>query len=236
MVDIREYPREHWRDFLRRLNIAQGEHTLIIGPTSSGKTALARQVIETTRDGYVMGLFVKGKDKTADDEWLKNGWVRLKGFPKRGLNKKQRRVIIWPDLQKHAEETHEVQKGTFKAALDWANYVGNVAVYADETSYLMDLGLVRQVNQLFYLARSNGTSAYATMQRPKFVPRVLMSNSSHAFIARTTDRDDIKRLSDLGGGNAKELEHNMLRLTDRHDFIYVNPLGDAPPSIVNTRR
>ena len=232
-----DYPREHWKDFLRRLSIKQGEHTLIIGPTSSGKTELARQVIDTTRDGYVMGLFVKGKDKTADDEWLTHGWERLTDFPKRGMNEKQRRVVIWPTLSKTAEDTQDRQRDVYKRALDWANYVGNVAVYCDETAYLVEaLRLGRQVNQLFYLARSNGTSAYATMQRPKFVPRVLMSNSSHAFIARTTDRDDIKRLSDLGGGNARELEHNMMRLNDRHDFIYVNPLGDAPPSIVNTRR
>lgn len=231
-----DYPREHFRAFLKRLKIEQGEHTLIIGPTSSGKTELARRVIETTRDGYVMGLFVKGRDKTADREWLAHGWERLTAWPSRGLKEKQRRVMVWPRLKTTTADTHASFKETFGNALDWANYVGNVGVYIDETSYLNDLGLSRSVNQLFYLARSNGTSAYATMQRPKFMPRILMANSSHAFIARTTDLDDIKRLSDLGSGNRRELEHNLMRLTDRHDFLYLNPLGDAPPSIVNTRR
>ncbi len=235
MGEFREYPREHWDAFLKRLDIKQGEHTLIIGPTSSGKTTLAQDVINTTRDGYVLALFVKGKDKTADKEWLDKGWERITEFPKKGIPEDHRRMVLWPKVRKTVDESQLVLFGNIKRALDWVNYTGNVAVYIDETSYLIDMRLGRQINQLFYLARSNGVSAIATMQRPVFVPRVLMSNSSHVFMAKTTDSNDIKRLSDLGGNYGKELAYNLARLKSRHDFVYVNPLGDAPPSIVNTR-
>ncbi len=229
-----DYPREGWHAFLKRLRIEQGEHTLIIGPTSSGKTRLALDVLESQRDGYVLGLFVKGRDDTAD-EWRRHGWQRWEEWPRKGLRKGDDRVMLWPRIRKTQEDTTQELRTAFRDALDWANYTGKVGVYVDETSYLIDLGMSTRLNQLFYLARSNKISATATLQRPKFVPRVLMSNSSHAFIARTTDPDDVKRLSDLGGVDRKELQSNLERLDNRHDFVYVNPLGAARPAIVNTR-
>lgn len=232
MAQFREYRQEKWEDHKARLKWDQGDHMLLIGPTKSGKTELASQVLD--KRGWVVGMFNKPSDKTVERQYIKQGWTRYKKLPKRGLANDEQRALIWPEWGSTVEETVLNQKAVFQETIDWLMRTGRRCIYYDETAYLNDmLGLTRQINMTFYFARATGISSVAAMQRPKFVPRVLMSNSTHAYISRTTDREDIKRLSDLSTDPA-ELAWNLSHLRDRHDFVYINPLGDAEPTVVNT--
>lgn len=227
---MERYPREYLDDHLARLQWQQGEHLTIIGPTSSGKTTLAGALLP--KRGWVVGMFSKARDKTPDAAF--KGWETVRDWPRRGLESDQRRVMLWPQQRPTIPETMEWHADVFKRALDTTAKRGNRALYLDETQYLIDCGLGQRVSYLHYFARSAGISAVTSMQRPKFVPRIIMSSVTHAYIARTFDRDDIRRLSDLGGVNASELATNLAAITDRHTFVYVNPQGDARPSLVNT--
>ena len=127
----------------------------------------------------------------------------------------------------------------FQEALDRIQTEGNRTVVIDEGLYMSDptfLNLGQEIGMLFYFGRSNNITMVLLSQRPAWIPKVVYSSATHAWIARTTDRDDLRRLSDFGGIDAKEVGEQLRHLPLRHDFLYLNPQGSAPPAIVNTRR
>jgi hypothetical protein len=74
---------------------------------------------------------------------------------------------------------------------------------------------------LLQQGRSSGLSIVNGTQRPAWVPVVTYSSATHSMIWRTTHRDDLKRIAELGGVEMRDLQRNLLTL-DKHDFIYVN--------------
>jgi len=73
-------------------------------------------------------------------------------------------------------------------------------------------------------------------QRPFHVPRIVLSSATHAYFARTYDAGDRKRLTELGSIDSREVAYNFDHaIKGRHDFVYLNPQGNAPSRIVNTR-
>ena len=72
-------------------------------------------------------------------------------------------------------------------------------------------------------------------QRPSWIPKIIYSSSSHVFIGNTSDRDDLKSLSNLGGVDAKEVAETVQRI-GRHDLLYINPMGDGKPCVINVRK
>lgn len=228
------YPRQGWSEHLDRLNWRQGEHVIISGPTSSGKSSLARPLLD--KRTHVIALFTKLADRTIATQF--KGWRRYERFPKRGIPRDEHRVIIWPKAGATLRETVAIHRYIMREALDRAVLQGNWCVYIDEGLYLADsaFGSLRQeMGMAYYTARSSGVSMVTAVQRPFHVPRVILSSVSHAYIARVYDSTDIKRLGELGGVNTREVGAALIALEDQHDFLYLNPQGTTPPRIVNTR-
>ena len=216
---------------------AQGEHIAVFGPTSSGKTSLVAPLLEArlARGGYVIAFFNKAKDDTIGREFA--GWKRYTRFPRGGVKRGDKKVLLWPKPGKTIDESRARHGDEFRKALDWIAATGSICAYVDETLYMTEiLRLEPELSFLHYFARSSGVSVVTSSQRPFRVPRVIMSSATHAYTARTYDSDDRKRLSDLGGIDPNELAYNLAMLGDRHDFVYANPQGDAIPAIVNTRK
>lgn len=230
-----EFQRETWNAHLRRLNWSQGEHVLLSGPTSSGKTTMMRQLVE--RRSHVVIFVSKMKDPTFRSEF--KGWERLTDWPKGGPKPWQKRILLWPKPGNTLTDTKLVQRDVFKRALDEIARQGNRCVVIDESLMMNDpriLGLGNEIGMLHYYGRSAGISMVDLTQRPAWIPVVIYSNVTHAYIAKTRDRNDLKRLSELGGLDARQIGNNLSRLPDRHDFVYLNPLGDGSPSVVNSRK
>ncbi len=233
---MNEYPRQKWSEHLRTLAFRQGEHIAVFGPTSSGKTTLIREIIE--RRGHVVCLMTKLKDPTIQKDY--QGFKRFDRWPKHGFKPTEDRVMIWPYPEKTLPRTKAKQKAVMSDAFNHIARDGGWCVMLDETLYMTDarmLNLQSEVSMLHYYGRSAGISAVTLSQRPYHVPRVVLSSSTHAYFAKTYDAGDRKRLTELGGVNPREITFNMDRSDlSRHDFIYVNPQGDASPRIVNTRK
>jgi hypothetical protein len=229
--------RQPWGEHFETLPWHQGDHLLIAAPTKAGKTTMVRRLADK-RSHSVM-LVTKTHDPTIRNEF--KGWDVLRSWPPSPW---QDKVLLWPKPQRTARATLMHQRGVFGEALDrifrgnrdgWSGW--NVIV--DESHYLTsrefcDLGPA--IAMLHHQGRSAGVSMVNLTQRPAWIPKIIYSSVTHAWIARTRDMDDLKRLADLGGIDPRQMRDTVARLPSRHDYVYVNPQGDARPVIVNTRK
>jgi len=229
------YERTPWNEHLSSLRWKQGDHMLISAPTNAGKTTMARRLIE--KRSHVIFFVSKMKDPTFVNDF--KGFDRLTSWPKGGPRAYQNRILLWPTPEKITTDTLAKQRDVFREAINAILHQGNRCIVIDESLMMTDpqfIGLGKEIGLAHYYGRSAGITMLDLTQRPSWIPRVIYSSVSHAYIASTKDRDDAKRLSEMGGVDAKEVGHNLMRLPTRHDYVYLNPLGDAAPTVVNTRR
>jgi hypothetical protein len=213
----------------------QGDHILISAPTKAGKTTMAAKLI--SKRSHAVILVTKMKDPTFSSEF--HHWTRYDEWPKRGPKPYDTRILLWPRPGKTIRETLSIQRETFAFALDAIAREGNRAVIVDEALMFTDpkiLGFGTEVGMMHYYGRSSGISMMTLTQRPAWIPKVIYSSVTHAYVARTRDRQDLKRLADMGGIDPRDVAANVSALPSRHDYLYLNPQGDASPAIVNTRK
>lgn len=207
----------------------QGEHVSIIGPTGCGKTTLESRMLDV-RD-YVVVFVTKIHDDTIRNDFP--GYERIEKWPppKAWMNK----VLLWPRHEETIRGTYRKQRAVFKDALDRIFVERNWCVVFDEQHYMCrELGLDLENAMLLQQGRSSGLSVVNGTQRPAWVPVVTYSSATHAMIWRTTHREDLRRLSQLGGVDMRQMQANLLRL-GKHDFVYVNTRqGDIVRSRVNS--
>lgn len=214
----------------------QGEHVLISGPTGSGKTLLGRHVnqIRIDNGGHVVVFIAKLKpDQTILDEY--KGWTRWTSWKK---NSFPQRVLLWPDVsnKKTLKGALLHQKEVFGEALDELAKVGKWAVDFDEGLYMTNpsfLNFGQEIAMLHAMGRSSNLTLITKVQRPSHIPLIVFSSASHAFIGRSREQVDVKRLSELGGNvSAKDLA-GRIAAQGRHDFLWIPVATDKQPETVN---
>ena len=210
---------------------------LIAAPTGSGKTDLASKLIE--RRGFVVDFITKTKDPIFASSAYSH-WDRITDWnPGTSPANWQDRVLLWPRQGKTMAETRDTQREVFSKALEDIFKRGGWCAVFDELHYMTDqsfLNLYDQIAILHHMGRSNNISLVNLTQRPAWIPKIIYSSVSHAYIARTKDSADLKRLSDLGGIDGKTIAQAVSELPSKHDFLYVNPMGDKTPVVVNIQK
>lgn len=232
-------PGPRTRDQLRRFGVEwkQGEHVLITGPTGSGKTVLGRYVDEQRilRGGHVVVFVGKLRpDATlAEDYQGFTRWKRWKKKPRPDEN----RILLWPDTDrlKTVKEKVQLQREVFKEAMDALSSTGHWTVHVDEGLYTVSntfLNLGNELAMLHAMGRSSNLTIVTLAQRPAHIPLIVYSSAAHAFVGRMRERDDVKRLSELGGQESgRELSERISALT-RHEFLWVPVAPDWKPEVV----
>jgi hypothetical protein len=189
--------------------------------------------------GYVANFITKTKDPLFSSAAYKD-WAKVQEWqPGKSPKPWQNRVLLWPKELPTMLETRENQKRVFREALEDVFKRGGWALVFDELHYLSDihfLNLADAIAILHHMGRSNNVSLVNLTQRPSWIPKIIYSSVTHAYIARTRDAADLKRLSDLAGVNGKQIAQAVAELPSRHDFLYVNPMGDKEPVVVNIRK
>lgn len=230
-----EFEQVSWHDHLDELQWRQGEHVLVAAPTGAGKTTMAATL--TKKRANVVVFVGKLHDKTFAEQF--RGWKILREWPKHGPKRWESHCLLWPEAGKTIPETVVNQRNVFRDGMDAIFREGNRCIVFDETLQMSDprgIGLGQRISQLLYMGRSSRISVVCLAQRPAWIPKIIYSSVSHAYIARTRDKDDLRRLGDFAGVDTTALRANIARLPVKHDYVYVNPHGDSPEQIVNTRK
>lgn len=209
----------------------QDQHVTIIGPTGSGKTTLATELVKPR--GHVVALGVKHVDETLAKLTRKGSeWHRVEQWKRRP--KSANRVVLWPkanDLDKVLQVHHDTFSDLFRSVYK----IGHWTLWMDELTYLTDhCGLRKPIRSLYILARSNRVSLVGVAQRPAHIPLEAYSQASHLFMYRTGDERDLARQGGLNGTNAKQVAATVANLPP-HTFLHVNLLT-GQQTISNTER
>ena len=215
MIDYTE-----WQRFKGQFQWRQGEHLAAIAPTGAGKTTLFRELMPYR--GYSIFLGTKLDDSLYRDI-IKDGFRRVDSIDE--IKPWDKQVILWPKPRKTIRETRANQARVFRRALDTIANQGGWTVWVDECKYMaQQLRLGDELTFCLEQLRSINSTVICGAQRPTWLPLSVLSNSTHVFLWKSVNRDDARRLSDVGGVDAKELSEHAKRLGD-HEFLYVRTRG-----------
>lgn len=212
---------------------AQGEHVVAIGTTGSGKTEVIVRLLERRRWNIFLGT--KKRDET-QDRLRKMGY---KTIPDARLIEPElyRRIIVRPPFPRNAsaEQLENLHKEVFRATLMRAFNQECWTITYDEIRYICDfLGLKKETLLLMLQGRSQDNTVVAGTQRPFWVPREVLDQSTHAFLWRPTDEADIPRMYEVAGAHRAFLEA-AFPIMKRHDVVYVNLHEPGRAFLTNTR-
>lgn len=205
-----------WSTFLRRFDWRQGEHVSLIGPTGTGKTTLAVQLLH--RRQYVAAIGTKPVDATLD-QLRRDGYREVTELPSEG---KPPRVIVWPRTRTVDKAAKRLQARQIRRTFDQAYGAGSWCLFVDELSYVArTLNLRDELTDIWQQGRAVGLSLIGCTQRPRWVPLDAYSGASHLFLWRTNDRQDIARLAGLNGADSAAVQAIVPQLP-RFDVLYVD--------------
>jgi energy-coupling factor transporter ATP-binding protein EcfA2 len=219
---LRHVPYKEWTPSLE-----QGEHVAIIGPTGTGKTTIAAELLDQRE--YVCVLAVKRHDDTLEIFTNKHyttiaNWPPLYG---------RKRVVYWPKPSSIQDGTSQSDK--LYVALNAMYLSGGWCIYFDEAGYVAGyLGLGQALGILLNQGRSSSISVVATMTRPSSViakvPKEALNQPRHKLIFKYDNEDEIKtcaRIADIPVATMREymqqLRYHLGYRNNRYsDFLYLN--------------
>lgn len=219
--------RQRFRSFMSSLDWRQGEHVLLAAPTQTGKTTLASMLAPRRSDVVVLA------SKVQDDN-LRNRYRSFRRYDKWPPLRSDHRILLWPKRQQTLSGNVDTQRVIFKSCLDDVGRAGGWCVIVDEAHWCSQfLRLDREIAVLHHQGSSSGITMMVLTQRPAWIPRIVYSSATHVFLGKTSARDDLKSISSMGGGLSKQVAETLDGM-GRHDLLYLNPMGDHDPVIINT--
>lgn len=219
----------------------QGQHVLISGATGSGKTALARHVVEirARNGGHVVVMCMKPtEDKTITEDYKEfRRWKRW-----RRPASWEKRILLWPDVRKAKGDPKiikAIQKDVFTEAFHDINATGRWTVQFDEGLYTVSptfLNMSEELAMSHAMGRSADLTLVTLTQRPSHLPLIIYGSASHVFMGRTREATDQKRLAELGAKEGSKVLANRISELTQHEFLWVPVAQDWPAEVVDLSR
>lgn len=223
-------PRIRREDFLSlRWAYTAGDHVTVLGPTGSGKTTLAFDLLARTARPRLPAvvLVMKPRDATVAELTKRIGLRRTTLWPPNRLpfQAPPTGYTVWPRHTFDPDIDDDVLRRTFQAAIQDSYRRGNRIVFSDETAGLTkELGLTRILNAVWMRGRSMGCGLWAASQRPVDIPLNAYSQASHLFLAHDPDRRSRERFGEIGGIDARVVEAAVESLR-QYEFLYIRREG-----------
>lgn len=186
-----------------------------VGPTGAGKTTLVMDLLPLRR--HVMFFATKRRDPLIDS--LTNRGFRKTRTPHAYMEK----AVIHPLFPSDPSRLQDEHRTVFRNAIVEAYRSGGWAIIADEVRYLTEfLRLQREMELLWLQGRSLGVTVVAATQRPRSIPLTAYDQATHLFFWRDNDRENLKRIGEIGGSvNSRDVQSHVANL-ERHTMLYVN--------------
>lgn len=223
-----QVPRDNF--LTRRWQYADGEHVSFIGPTQSGKTTLAFQLLEYSASQIrpAVILVMKPRDPVPGKWGRRLRMRQVRHWPPvRVLGLRPAGWLLWPRHTFDPERDDARLYVEFRRALLDSYKRGNRIVFGDEVYGLAtELGLKRELRTLWTRGASMGTGLWTATQRPREIPLQAYSQAEHVFMAYTPDKMDRDRYSEIGGVDPDIVKWVTARLPKYH-WLYVRRTGPA---------
>lgn len=216
-----DVPALDWDDFLTywRGTWAQGEHVSYIGPTGSGKTTLAVELLGVR--AFVCALATKPADKTMDRLIRHGGYRKIAAWPPPPIGlRREQRIALWPSFRRPEDLAN--QQRQVELALKEMFVAGGWTIFADELFYLVRMLKLTPLLELIWTqGRSIGVTLVGGTQRPAHVPLLAYDQATHLFFWRDNDETNLRRIGGLGGLHSPLIRRTVAALP-RHVALYVN--------------
>lgn len=219
-----EFVRERW-------HYEAGQHVTILGPTGSGKTHLAYELLAETATPKMQGvvLVMKPRDSTSTRWAKKSNFRRIYQWPPLRLPymEKPPGYLLWPKATLNVDRDNAIMQVQFQRALNEA-YASRQKwiVFADEIAGLThDLDLDTTLNALWTRGRSMDAGLWAASQRPTHISRLAYTSPSHLFLAYTADTEARKRLGQIGGRIDPKLVIHGIEQLRKYQWLYIDEDG-----------
>lgn len=208
-----------------------GEHVTFVGPTGSGKTTVAFQMLDTVTTPELPGvvLVMKPRDSTVVAWTKKLEYKRTQTWPpgtsriaRSGWTRKYPGYVFWPrhsltDIRRDDEMLEE----QFRAVLTDCYRKGDRIIFGDELHALQnDLHLKREIDAILMRGRSLGCAGWFSTQRPRDVSLNVYSQAEHLILFRTPDERDAEVYRLIGGMDPAAIKEAVYGL-NRYEFVYI---------------
>lgn len=208
------------------IKIPSDQRAFITGKTGSGKTFFTRRLVKPVRRLVVLDS--KGTLTTWGlEEWDRDSRKRL-------ANGEDVRVRV-------AIEAGRDPARFWEDVLEEAYNAANVMVYLDEASQIAQgPNPSPWLNSVWTRGREYGVAAIAASQRPRQIPRILISEAEHIVMFRLNLPSDRDYMADMIGEEGRiwpwddpdEAEKRSTRAAlpkdDKYGFWYMDMAGDWP--------
>jgi energy-coupling factor transporter ATP-binding protein EcfA2 len=209
--ELEEIDRATWLEELRDV-WAQGEHVNLMGPTGSGKSDLAVDILDIRT--YVTVFAFKKYDDTLYD-FFRAGYKKITRWPP-AYN--QNRVVLWNKPKKLNDSS--IQRERAIPALEDIFSRGGYTIFLDDTGFATSiLKLQRETGVMLNQGRSSNISFVSAFTQPSSViqriPTETLRQARHIITFKYRNEDNIKAVARITGYNWRDIEYWMGQL-DRY--------------------
>lgn len=220
LIDRRRFVQRVWE-------YKAGEHVSFIGPTGSGKTHFALQLlaVSATEDLPAYVTVMKARDKTLGDFLRSHDrWKRSLTFPPPPVvpgMKKPVGYLVWPhhtndpeaDDVRHEQIFHEMHRKLYVQ--------GDNIIFDDEVvSLVREMNMKSDLTRIWTKGRSIGAGLWGATQRPAMVPLEMYDQAQHLFLANIKDKRSQDRFGEISGVDP-ELVVTVVRKLPKWHWLYI---------------
>lgn len=211
----------------RRWQYRGGEHVSFIGPTGSGKTHLALQLlarsVKEDLPGYI--TVMKARDKTVGN-FLRDHdrWKRILNYPPPpvmpGVTKPMG-YVLWPHHTNDPEADDVRHEDIFHRAHRQLYVKGDNILFDDEVvSLVREMNMKPDLTRIWTKGRSIGCGLWAATQRPAMVPLEMYDQAQHLFLGPIKDKRSQDRFGEISGVDA-DLVVSVVRALPKWHWLYI---------------